>query len=264
MKTSAIFCIALVGILMSCTNQKKETINTTPSENSAVTTEKPLLAEAIPSENTVINKGFYVIANSGLSLRKGTNLRSEKLLTLPYGAQISYLYTPENTEMTIEGIKGAMIAVEYQGAEGFVFSGYTSEIAPPHEDESVSAYAKRISSDTHKIKATEQPHPKGSTFGMTKSIKLPAKDWGTTLRIAERLFDLPSISNISLTNTSKSIYVNPNKRTKTVKDEYEIQRDAKGAITALTYTYQIRDYSRSISIIKKDSLFVLKEVEATL
>ncbi len=265
MKTSAIYCIALVGMLLSCTNQKKETINTSSEKETVITTtEKPLLAEAVSTTISPVNKPYYVIANSGLSLRKGTNLRSEKLLTLPYGSQISYLYTPENTEMIIEGIQGAMIAVEYQGAKGFVFSGYTTQIAPPREDESFSAYAKRISTDTHKVVVTEQAHPKGSKYGMTKSIELPAKDWKTTLNIAQRLLDLPKTSVIDLSNSSKHIYVNPDKRTKTVKDEYEVKRGVNGSITTLTYTYQIRDYSRSVTIIKKGNNFILKEIEATL
>jgi len=265
MKTSVIYCMVLAIALISCTNQKKETINTVPDQDTAIiNTEKPLLAEAIPTTTVAVNKPYYVIANSGLSLRKGTNLRSEKLLTLPYGSQLSYLYTPENTEMAIDGIQGAMIAVEYQGAKGFVFSGYTTQIAPPREDESFSAYAERISTDTHKIMVTKKPHPKGPKYGMTKSMKLPVKDWRTTLNIAQRLLDLPQTSNIDLSNTLKSIYVNPDKRTQTTKDEYEIKRDTKGSITVLTYTYQIRDYSRSVTMTKKDKGFVLKEIEASL
>ena len=144
--------------------------------------------------------------SSGLSLRKGTNLYSEKLLVLPYGAQVDYLYTPENSTMTVGRRSGAMIAVSYQGAKGFVFSGYTSTIAPPREDESVTDYAKRISKPDFVVSASEKPHPKGPNFGKTVTLTMPITSWETTLPIAQKLFDLPSF-NLDLVDAKKMVQI---------------------------------------------------------
>ena len=265
MKTSAIALLAFAFIGLSCTQQKNQNVPSKNQDNTAtdLIIEKPLLAQQHLSENVISKTPYYVTAGSGLSLRKGSNLQSEKLLTLPFGAQLHYLYTPEDTEMTIDGIKGAMIAVTYQGAKGFVFDGYTSSIAPPHEDESVASYAKRISNEGHKINFSTQPHPKGDTHGKTTQIILPTKDLRTTLTIARRLFDLPKCA-LSLPDYKKNIFVNPDKRTQTLKDEFELKRNSEGAIEAITYTYQIKDYGRSIHIVKDDNTYTIKEMEGTL
>ena len=264
MKTSAIIFIALAFLGISCTQEKKQETPESTSTNTATTViEKPLLAQNKDLEIAPSSTTHFVTASSGLSLRKGTNLRSQKLLTLPYGAQVNYLYTPQNTEITIDGIPGAMIAVEYQGAKGFVFNGYTTTIAPPHEDETASAYAKRISTVANPVQASEQPHAKGAQYGKTTQINLPTKDWKSTLAIVQRLFNTPRYT-LDLNTVTKAIQINPNKRAKTLKDEYEIKRDDKGAITRIVYSYKIKDYGRSILMVKDKKGFVIKEVEGVL
>ena len=141
-------------ILASCTSEsKKQKSETRFSE------EQPLLAHSEIVKEPV-KTTFYVNAGSGLSLREGTNLQSKKILTLPYGAQVLQVGSPEHTTMTVAGIIGDMIEVEYQGARGFAFNGYLTRLAPPMEDEAVEDYARRISNVNQKVKVTQTKHRK--------------------------------------------------------------------------------------------------------
>ncbi len=254
-------------LLTSCTKKQKDVTPKTPSttvEERVNTSEKPLLAQLDTSVEVPIIPVFYVNATSGLSLRSGTNLQSKKILTLPYGAQVTHLSSPEHTTMIVAGITGDMIEVEYQGAKGFVFDGYLTRLAPPQDGESVSNYAKRISTKENKIKVTKTKNPKGEIYGMTTSIDLPIDNWTEAYRITKELFDLPKSLLLDLTLKKESEVIgNVNKREKTFKDEVAVNRSSTSEITSIIYTYQLRDYSRSVTIVKGKKGFIVKEVETS-
>ncbi len=262
-----ITAIATATILLtSCTNNPKEATSKSKSTSletkSEVTSQKPLLAQLDTAIEAPLAPVFYVNATSGLSLRSGTNLRSKKILTLPYGAQVKHLSSPEHTTMTISGITGDMIEVEYQGARGFVFDGYLTQLAPPQDGESVEGYAKRISTKDHVVKVTKIKNPKGDTYGMTTRIELPTSNWTEAYRITKELFDLPRSLQPDLIKKKKSeVIANSNKREKIFKDEIAVNRDATSEITSIIYTYQLRDYNRSVTITKDKKTIVVKEVE---
>lgn len=262
-----ITAIATATILLtSCTKKQEEATPkneaTSLETKSEITTQKPLLAQLNTSIEAPTVSVFYVNATSGLSLRSGTNLRSKKILTLPYGSQVKHLSSPEHTTMIVSGVTGDMIEVEYQGARGFVFDGYLTELAPPQDGESVEGYAKRISTKDHVVKVSKTKNPKGDTYGMTTRIELPTSNWTEAYRITKELFDLPNSLQLDLASKKESeIVANINKREKTFKDEIAVNRDGASQITSIVYTYQLRDYSRSVMIAKENKVFVIKEVE---
>ena len=262
-----ITAIAAATILLtSCTNKQQEATSKSDSTTLETTTEatskKPLLAQLNTAIEAPLAPVFYVNATSGLSLRSSTNLRSKKILTLPYGAQVKHLSSPEHTTMTISGITGDMIEVEYQGARGFVFDGYLTQLAPPQDGESVEGYAKRISTKDHEVKVSKTKNPKGDTYGMTTRIELPTSNWTEAYRITKELFDLPKNLQLDLASKKESeVVANSNKREKTFKDEIAVTRDTASEITSIIYTYQLRDYNRSVTITKEKNGFVVKEVE---
>ena len=256
MKFLSSLLLVSLCILASCQNSsQKEQSNSTQSST--------LYAEAIIKNTSPSNPHLYVTAGSGLSLRQGTNLKSKKILTIPYGSQIEHLSSPEHTSMTVAGITGDMIHVAYQGVKGFVFSGYLSTLAPPLEEESAEQYAKRLSTPEHTIAVTKTKNPKGDAFGLTTSIELPANSWGETYLLGQALFDIPKSIAVDLTNNSKTTVSNPNKRTKTKIDEVVIARDDKNQINAITYSYALRDYNRTVIITKNDSYYLITETEVS-
>jgi len=235
------------------------------SKKNQSTAESPILyAEAILESPTAKNANLYVTAGSGLSLRQGTNLKSKKILTIPYGSQIEHLSSPEHTTMTVAGITGDMLQVEYQGAKGFVFSGYLSSLAPPLEEENVEQYAKRLSTPEHVIPVTKTKNPKGEAFGLTTSIELPAKSWGEAYLLGQTLFDIPKSIAVDLTNSSKATLSNPKKRSKTKIDEVVISRDDKNQVNAITYSYALRDYSRTVTITYNNENYLITESEVSM
>lgn len=264
-----ITAIATATILFtSCSdNPKKEAPKKAPDAletKNESTNEKPLLAQLDTAIDAPVASVFYVNATSGLSLRSGTNLRSKKILTLPYGSQVKHISSPEHTTMTVAGITGDMIEVEYQGARGFVFDGYLTRLAPPQDGESVEGYAKRISTKDQIVKVTKVQNPKGEAYGITTRINLPASDWTEAYRITKELFDLPKRLQLDLVSKKKSeVIANVDKKQKTFKDEVAVNRDTSSEITSIVYTYQLRDYNRSVTIAKGKKGFIVKEVEVS-
>lgn len=256
-KTAALACI----LFTSCTSEKKETI---PQAENGTTTEKPLLAHVETSTKTFTPSYFYVNAASGLSLRESTNLKSKKILTLPYGAQVKHLSAPEHTSMTIDGIRGDMIEVEYQGAVGFAFNGYLSGLAPPLQDEAIEAYAKRISTNTSPVTVIKTANEKGAAYGQSTVVQLPAKSWNEAYAITKRLFDLPRSLRLDLSKpTAPKVVENTNKRKKTLIDEIAVVHNTANEIDKIVYTYRLKTYGRTITITKAKKGFTLIEEEAS-
>tara|TARA_R110001632_G_scaffold50261_4_gene125440 strand:- start:1043 stop:1831 length:789 start_codon:yes stop_codon:yes gene_type:complete len=254
-KTVALACI----VFASCTSEKNEI---TPSTENHSISEKPLLAQVEDIEENFAPTYFYVNAASGLSLRASTNLKSKKILTLPYGSQVKHLSAPTHTSMTIEGVSGNMVEVEYQGATGFVFNGYLSDLAPPLQDESIEDYANRISTDLVPVTVTRKANDKGAAYGQSSTIQLPAKGWNEAYAITKRLFDLPKSLHLDRsTASSPRIIENTNKRTKTLVDELAVVRNTSNDIEKIVYTYALKSYGRTITIAKDTQGFTVTEVE---
>lgn len=252
MKLLTSFFTLCILFLVSCTTAtKKETIKPDNSSNlSQIQT--PSYAEANLKNSPSIPLTLYVNAQSGLSLRQGTNLKSKKILTIPYGSQIQHLSSPEHTTMTVAGITGDMVEVNYQGATGFVFSGYLSTLSPPLEEETATEYAKRLSTPEREVTVSKIKSAKGDAYGLNTTIELPAKTWGEAYSISQSLFDIPKNIAIDLTNSKKSTVLNSRKRPKTITDEVLISRDEDNKITEIKYLYRLRDYSRVVTIVKSN------------
>lgn len=255
---SSLALLAVIAVI-SCKENPSET---QVQETSVSRSETPLLATIAPETTAPEKQILYVTAPSGLSLRSGITLRSEKKLTLPYGAQVTHLSTPDHTSMTIDGLEGDMVELVYQGATGFAFSGYLSTLAPPLQDEQVKDYAARISTETMPVEVVKTPHAKGAAYGLTTSIEIPAKHWNEAYTIAKALFQLPKSLRLDLSQKNGKDYLeNKNKLRKTLVDEVQVNRDSEGSITSVVYTYKLKTYNRQVSITKSNTGFLLNEVE---
>lgn len=256
---------ALVALILSSCNAPSTQESAAPmaAANRSNLSTTALYHETSSSTYKTGNKLLYITAQSGLSLRKGTNLKSSKILTIPYGSQVQHISSPEHTTMTVAGIVGDMVQVNYQGAVGFVFSGYLSTLAPPLEDESVTDYAQRLSNPNKKVKVSKIKHVKGDAYGLTTTIALPAKSWGEAYLLAQKLFHIPKSITIDLTDSTKETIVNHKKREKTKIDEVTVGRDGNNRVKDITYSYALRDYKRTVSITKKDVHFNIAEVEVS-
>ena len=248
-----IFTLAIISIvtLASCNSKSNKE---EPQQNNE------LIAIASPS-NELTETYYYVNATSGLSLRSGTNLKSKKLLVLPYGAQVKYLSTPQHTAMTLGGISGEMVEVSYQGATGFAFNGYLTTLAPPQPRETVKDYANRISTKDHIVNVVTKAHKDGEAYGMTTSIELPSKTWEETYKITQRLFNLPKEIQPNFNTKGSVTILNKEKRERTLTDELTINVSSKGKIQNLAYAYNLKNYKRTVVVTKTQAGFLITEVE---
>ncbi len=248
-------------VLASCkpaTQQSEAAVQPAPAAHAV---QDVVFTETHLRPNAPSIRKLFITARSGLSLRQGTNLKSEKILTIPYGYQVTHLSSPKQTTMTVAGIEGNMVEVNYLGTTGFVFSGYLSTLAPPLVDETATQYAKRLSSPEKTIKVSKIKNTKGDEFGLTTSITLPASSWGESYMLAQALFDIPKTIAVDLTENSRSTIVNIKKRLRTKTDEVILGRDKDSNINHITYSYSIRGYKRTVSIKSVDKNFMITEVE---
>ena len=248
-----ILSVTCFTIFLSCNSSTENKSEHSPQET---------LALATPQEEALATTYYYVNSSSGLSLRSGTNLTSKKILTLPYGAQIELISNPAYTEMTVDGITGEMIEVNYQGATGFAFNGYLTTLAPPRANEDIEAYTKRISTPEQPIEVVKKANKKGEDYGMTTTIELPAKNWNEAYRITQHLFNLPKGLNPEFSNRQETVtIINGDKRDRTQTDELTINITPKGDVANVSYSYALRDYKRTVVIKKSKNLFVITEEE---
>ena len=72
---------------------------------------------------------FRVTAESGLNIRKGPSLSSDKITKIPYGSMVyGCEYCDHCQEEIIEGKKGIWKKVFFAAYEGFVFSGFLDAV----------------------------------------------------------------------------------------------------------------------------------------
>ncbi len=259
MKTFNIIAASLFVLsLVSCTSSPKK-----PEIKKETTTS--LIATSSETVSAPSKTYVYVNATSGLSLRSGTNLTSKKILTLPYGSQIEHLSSPAHTDMTIDGIQGKMIEVNYQGATGFVFDGYTTKLAPPQENESLENYAKRISTPANTVEVIKKADKKGEAYGMLTQIEIPANSFQEAYKITKTLFDLPKKINPDFTKTKSSItIINQDKRERIHTDQLSIEVNDKHKIDSMTYLYELKDYKRTVTIFPSPKGYTIAENQTSL
>ncbi|MFK7948522.1 MAG: SH3 domain-containing protein [Saprospiraceae bacterium] len=129
MKKIMFFCTILL-LCFACSKSSDNEVTQTESETSDV--EEVEVAEKEVSEN------FYVMATSGLKLREKPN--GEKIMTIPYRAEVERLGTKtfgalEVNELKGFKIKGEWVKVHYKGKDGYVFNGFLTKYKMPKQIE---------------------------------------------------------------------------------------------------------------------------------
>ena len=62
-------------------------------------------------------------------------------------------------------------------------------------------------------------------------------------------------------NTSEQLILNPNKRSRTLKDEFLITRLPEGKIKKAQYSYELKEYKRIVKLEKIENQFLVSEIE---
>ncbi len=190
-------------LLISCTDQQ-ETSPDLPShpdthskdtlKGSNMGNEVPVPDQVNSSENgSASEKVLYVLASSGLNLRKTSDPASEVLTNIPYGGAVTSQSLSENgTLMTVENMAGKMVQVHYEDQSGFAFSGFLSPIPPPEgtpEDkyQYISDYVADLQKRGFKANLVE-----AKTEDSRLSLELPLVDFNAGYLIMKKLFFIPN------------------------------------------------------------------------
>lgn len=128
MRKITILSIVLI-IFMACGESPESEIT---SEKQSETTESKKVALV----EEAVTEPFTVMALSGLNLREKPN--GDKLVTIPYRAEVERVGTQTYGAMKVQEIKGYdvkgdWVKVRYKGKEGYVFSGFLTKLKMPEQ-----------------------------------------------------------------------------------------------------------------------------------
>jgi hypothetical protein len=241
-----IFCTALgLFLLLSCKEENKEEKIFPETVQTEVKIEQPL-----PNL-------MYVIAPSGLLLRKEDNLDSEQMGKMPYGASVKVLDRPDNKSITVSGIADHMIQVKYSDITGYAYNGYLTRFKVPQQKETPEHYANRIKEDFPKVSASSGNVEKDKTQNTSTQIVIPAGSWSEAFLIAKQLYDIPAEYNFpGLNGPDKSSL--QSRQEHAFSSTLEAERTAN-TLTSITYTENAKGFSRTVKITQDGDLYTLAE-----
>jgi hypothetical protein len=155
------------------------------------------------TENTEINlsetEAYYVLAASGLRMRIGPSLKSEKMDVVEYGEKIEVFMNDDIQPIVVNGVKGRMLKVIYKNKTGYMFEGYLSSIPVPEKEQTYAAYARQLKRKGYDANF-EEHWDKEEPIGY-QTLTLPTKNLQEAFLIVQRLnifpisFDLPTNAN---------------------------------------------------------------------
>lgn len=239
-----IFCTVLTTfLLLGCNEEKKE-------EKIVTETAKTEIEQPLPNF-------MYVIAPSGLLLRKEDNLDSEQVGKMPYGASVEVLARPDNQPIKVAGIEDHMVQVRYNDITGYAYNGYLTRFKAPQRKETPERYASRLQEDFPKVSAGNGNGEKDKSAATSTQLVIPAGSWSEAFLIAKQLYDIPSEYTFpGLKGPDKS---NAQSRQKhAFNSVLEAERTAN-TLTSIIYTESAKGFSRAVKITQDGNLYTLAQ-----
>lgn len=83
----------------------------------------------------LFSQDYYVLSKNGLNLRKSPSDKSEVLNVVPYNTKIKILENNSSKKFKVNGFSGTYVKVKYNGIEGYIFSGFLSNLRGLNDDE---------------------------------------------------------------------------------------------------------------------------------
>ncbi|MEM6726270.1 MAG: SH3 domain-containing protein [Bacteroidota bacterium] len=197
----------------------------------------------------------FIYAPSGLNLRKGPTTDDEKIQTIPYGSEIELLDCPGKAILTIDGLKGKMCKVRFQGQEGYTFTGYLSQFPAPDPEMEVKAFVQKIKEKGLNSEYKKERFDEDGYIQDTEGFQLPTEDWQEAFLIAKTYFGIPDkIKYPSDAVGEETVVKNPDKEEYIWSDELMIHREADGkTIKDIYYYYRGEGGGKTVVIEKAES-----------
>ncbi|MEO1436862.1 MAG: SH3 domain-containing protein [Bacteroidota bacterium] len=197
----------------------------------------------------------FIYAPSGLNLRNGPSTSDEKIETISYGSEIELLDCPGKAILTIDGLKGKMCKVRYDGKEGFIFTGYLSRFPAPKPELDVKGFIQLMQNKGLQPEYKKERFDDGGYIQDTEGFQLPIDDWQEAFLIAKIYFGIPDkISYPSDQPGTQVVVENPDKNEYIWNDELVVNRQEDGkTIKEIFYYYRGEGGGRTISIEKSET-----------
>jgi hypothetical protein len=189
---------------------------------------------------------YYVLAQSGLNLRKDADPNSAKLELIPLGGKVTLLTPPAAKNMNIDQLTGGMAKVKYGDKTGFVFDGYLSKFPPPKQSINIPG-GYTLENYVDKLRASselgiileEHKMDYGGIISTESSIHLPTENWQEAFLIAKLLLNIPpKLLYPKINRAVETIIPNPDKKEQAWSDEMKVERDKTGQLLSIYYYYR--------------------------
>lgn len=208
-----------------------------------------LLGLALSSFRTVLFEDtttFYVLAPSGLNLRKDVDPNSAKLDLIPLGGKVTLLTASTAKNLTVDQLSGGMAKVKYGDKTGFVFDGYLSRFPAPKQSintpggYTLENYVEKLRENPDaSIIHEEHSMDYGGISSSESSIYIPSQNWQEAFLIAKLLLNVPpKLLFPKPTKAVETIIPNPDKKQQAWSDEMIVERDKTGQLIRINYHFR--------------------------
>ncbi|WP_031426578.1 SH3 domain-containing protein [Flavimarina sp. Hel_I_48] len=242
--------LALLGIILcstSCKEDKKQ--------------ENPIVEEVRTEAKKELPKVLYVIAPSGLILRRDDNLQSDQLAKMPYATKVEVLDRPDNSAIEVANISGNMINIKFNSMSGFAYNGYLSRFKVPNAKEKSEDYAKRLQVEYPEATFSTENKEENGAPATSVQLSIPAGSWSEAFLVAKQLFDISTEYNFpGLTGLSESSIKSRQEHGFT--STLDAKRSAND-LTSIKYIERAQRLSRIVHITKEDNFYILQESVST-
>ena len=189
---------------------------------------------------------FYVLAPSGLNLRKDADPNSAKLDLIPLGGKVTLLTASTAKNLTVDQLSGGMAKVKYGDKTGFVFDGYLSRFPAPKQSintpggYTLENYVEKLRENPDvSIIHEEHSMDYGGISSSESSIYIPSQNWQEAFLIAKLLLNVPpKFLFPKPTKAVETIIPNPDKKQQAWSDEMKVERNTTGQLTSINYYYR--------------------------
>lgn len=189
---------------------------------------------------------FYVLAPSGLNLRKDADPNSAKLDLIPLGGKVTLLTASTAKNLTVDQLSGGMAKVKYGDKTGFVFDGYLSKFPPPKKaintegEYKIETYVEKLREvPDATVLHEEHTMDYGGIYSSESSIHLSTQNWQEAFLIAKLLMNIPpKLLYPKVNRAVETIIPNPDKKEQAWSDELKVERDKTGQLISISYYYR--------------------------
>ena len=191
---------------------------------------------------------YYVGANAGLNLRGAASANAEKLGLAGYGETVEILAPASDQSMTVDGIKGGMAQVKFNGKTGYMFDGYLLHFPAPTKGEEVEKYVGRLWTAEADVLHEELRRDWGGYAQYTYAVYFKEISWSEAFVIAKNLFGIPApLQFPGDKGSGEAVTKNPNASSEAWTDEMTSTYEG-GRLKCIRYTHRGEGGGTSITI----------------